>query len=120
MTIEEFLEARIAEAVKRIRQIESDPLALVMYDNMASHIRTAIEWHKNWPVMVEGELKKNILTGVDNLDEIRYRMTRQLDWYTREEFAKRFGVGAPTAPLLRLWAQQYAWHEDFQEEWLIK
>ena len=81
--------------------------------------RQIIEWHKNWPVLVEGherpeyKLEQPFGGGGD----IAIRITREIAWLTEQEYVKRFGTQPPTAPILKMLALEYADHKDYDERW---
>jgi hypothetical protein len=120
MTIEEFLSARIDDAMEHFKKTTNDSLALISYSNMVANMRYAIEWHKNFPVLVTSPPQFDIVEkGVEGIPELAYRMSQEIEWQTQEEYRKKFGAEPPTAPLLLAWVQQFAYHADFQEEWLL-
>jgi hypothetical protein len=119
MKIEDFLVERLKESLDGFKLMTNDSLALMTYSNIVQNMLYAVDWHNTFPILVTDEPKLEFDAGVDGLDTLTYRMTQQIEWYTQEEYRKKFGNEPPTAPLLRAWAQQFAWHSDFQEEWLI-
>lgn len=116
----EFLLARIAED-------EADPWCdgadeYMLCDHWSHrHLaeakakRRIVEWHENWPVLVETE-PELVTEGSDPLS-ITVRMTQQVGWLTNREYVARFGTEPPSAPLLLAIAAVYADHPDFREEW---
>lgn len=78
--------------------------------------RRIVELHKAWPVLVE---RPPTMEAVDSGDPTRlaYRMSRQIQWQTEQEYRERFGHEPPTAPILRALALPYADHPDYREEW---
>lgn len=108
-TIEEFL-------TERIDEIERAYPASISQDLIA-HCRDIIEWHKNWPILVE--TKPTVTFDQNDVDELIYQMTQQITWLTQEEYRKKFGSEPPTAPLLRKMAARYSWHEDYNEDWSL-
>lgn len=76
--------------------------------------RRIVEWHKNWPVLVE--TPPQLEPGADP-HAMTMRMTQQIMWTTEQEYRGRFGSEPPTGPILRFLALPYADHRDFREEW---
>lgn len=129
MNIVEFLEARIAEDeaqaynVLVFRMIPETGMpgnqaipARVLAECAAK--RAIISQHQKWPVLVErkpSELEQ-VAAG---LDDITYRMTREMAWLTTREYIKRFGVEPPTAPIIAIMAAVYKEHPDYQQEWAV-
>lgn len=99
MTIEEFLLARSYENGLRMGEL----------------IRIAVEFHKNWPVLVETEPEFDMMP--DSFDTVKYKLVQRMQWLTQEEYRKKFGSAPPTAPLLRQWANLFSDHADFDEAW---
>jgi hypothetical protein len=117
MTIEEFLLARITDAMQSARyHIQADSLRNQMLRILETH-KLIVDWHQNWPVLLQEEPK--LERGVSTVDEITYTMSQKLEWLTQEEYRKRFGDEPPTAPLLRQMAAKYSWHPDYNTEWAI-
>lgn len=77
--------------------------------------RRIVEFHSKWPVLVEGPPRFD-QPGTD-LNTLAMRMTREIAWLTQQEYVKRFGTEAPTAPMLRVLAMPYADHPDYDENW---
>lgn len=82
--------------------------------------RAIIEWHKNWPILVETPPKFEPNFSDDyaaNINQYTMHMSQEIAWLTQEEYVKRFGRQPPTAPLLKQMAQAYSDHPDFDESW---
>lgn len=116
--IEEFIDARVEE-------IELSAAALPMDEAEGLHqlchaIRMLIDWHKTWPVLVEGpiETEKIEQSPVASTDTMVFRMMKQFQWMTSEAYVQRFGHDAPTAPIICKIANIWRRHPDFDETWL--
>lgn len=114
-----FLRARLEEVMTRAKSLTKDSLMLITFSNVVDNMKVALDWHDNFPVLVTEQPEFNLEGEASGLDEIRYRMTQEINWFTNQEYVKRFGTEPPTSPLLLAWLQQYAWHPDFREEWLL-
>jgi hypothetical protein len=78
--------------------------------------RRIVEWHQNWPVMVETQPTIEPVESADPT-QFAYRASQQLAWMTEREYRARFGTEPPTSPILRLLAMPYADHPDYLPEW---
>jgi hypothetical protein len=78
--------------------------------------RAIIEWHKNWPVLVETPPNFEP-TALDDPQSMTLRITKQIAWLTQQQYRERFGDEPPTAPMLRLLALPYADRPGYQESW---
>lgn len=144
MTITEFLLSRIAEdeavAHEVIEANKTDPVASEHdpecttwatdgnFGQLAAYIdpqrllaecaakRAIIEWHQNWPVLVE---TKPTFEQDPSLQGTVVRAWQEIAWLTEREYLGKFGSEPPTAPILRIMAQVYADHPDFKAEWRI-
>ena len=120
MTVEEFLTARLDEAKEDLLARSEEQYILI------DTLRMVLEFHKNWPVLVETQPKfemidKKSLELVNDprsVDNTIYQMTQRIAWWSREEYVKKFGVEAPTAPLVQSWIEKYQDHPDFNKKWL--
>lgn len=108
-SIEEFIEDRLVG-------MESWSGYVIPWLAAIASIRDILEWHKNWPVLVEGPPKYEQVRAF-HPDFAAYQISQQMEWITRQEYIRRFGEEPPTAPLLRKIACHFSWHEDFNEEW---
>lgn len=79
--------------------------------------RAVIEFHKQWPVLVEGPPKYE--TDVTGLDAVSFKMSRQIMWATEQEYRNRFGDEPPTTPIMRAMASVYSDHREYREEWKV-
>lgn len=79
--------------------------------------RAVIEFHKQWPVLVEGPPKYE--TDTNGLDAVSFKMSRQIAWATEQEYRKRFGDEPPTTPIMRALASVYSDHPDYNEAWAL-
>lgn len=96
--------------------VRHDPASVLA--DLASK-RAILEWHKRWPVLVETEPKfEQIDEG--GLSSYAFRMSKQIQWQTEQEYRNRFGSEPPTAPILRLLAQPFADHPDYDPAWAVK
>lgn len=124
MTIEEFLRARFSDdAIKLAARARQDPELDQIISRLLSAQRLIVDWHQNWPVLMQGEPKLEGPQEFESLpasiNQLTFRMTQKLEWITREEYTKRFGDAPPTAPLLRQMAAKYSWHPDYNTDWEI-
>lgn len=114
-TIEEFLAERIREM-----EIKFEGLRMPMERTwdirmMISNMRDLLDMHKAWPVMVQSEPTIDANLEADN---VVYRMTQKIEWYTQEEYRKKFGSEPPTAPMIKRMVEPWALHPDFNPDWL--
>lgn len=117
MTPEEFL-------IQRYDQICNTALgaiALAVEDRaviagLASQLKAVVEWHKNWPVLVEEGPKFDMMP--DGFDTVQYKMSKRMAWLTQEEYVKVFGRQPPTATLIRRFLETFKTHPDFDPDWL--
>jgi len=80
--------------------------------------RRIIEWHKSWPVLAETRPELVSATDDDPM-HVSLRMTQQIAWLTHQEYVERFGEEPPSAPILRMLAQPYREHPDFDPAWAL-
>lgn len=119
LTPAEFLKARLAEGFAFIKTQTDNSVILMNYSNMVQNMFFALEWHDSFPVLVTDKPVFEVESGVNSIDDINYKMTQEVNWFTNQEYIKRFGSEPPTSPLILGWVQPYAWHPDFKEEWLL-
>lgn len=81
--------------------------------------RAIIEFHKQWPVLVEGPLNYQPQPDASDLDSISFKMSRQIMWATEQEYRNRFGDDPPTTPIMRAFASVYSDHRDYRDEWSL-
>lgn len=110
MTIEEFISKRVEE----IRRLEPMNRNL---EKLAHGIQMVVEWHKNWPLLVQGLPEFSTPEKITSDDSIVYQFSQRIAWMTNQEYIKKFGLEAPAAPLLRQIASMWDNHPDFKEEW---
>lgn len=115
MSIEEFLLARIAEVEKKLDALNLPMHEWILINQVLNNQRYIINWHKNFPVLTETVPKFDLLS--DDFDNVRYKYSQRIAWFTQEEYRKKFGSEPPTAPLLREMASIYNTHPDWREEW---
>lgn len=79
-----------------------------------------VEWHKQWPVLVEEPPEINTLDDYDPLriNSVSYQMIQRIQWMTQEEYVIRFGKHPPTAPHLLEMLKMFEDHPDFWQGWL--
>lgn len=77
--------------------------------------RAIVDWHENWPVLVETQ--PEFVPVSKDVTSMTFRMTQQIAWLTNREYVARFGTEPPTAPVLRMLAQPYADHPDYNPAW---
>lgn len=82
--------------------------------------RAIIEWHKNWPTLVEGPMRFTPVEDYDprDINSVTFRMVREVNWLTQQQYVERFGAEPPTAPILRMLASVYSDHADFDPAWM--
>ncbi|UVF61174.1 hypothetical protein SEA_AOKA_51 [Arthrobacter phage Aoka] len=135
-----FLEARIAETEEAVRIAAETGLAKFGGDPAATAIvitghdgrtlwdtdillaeceakRAIIRQHEAWPVLVEQVDDFPQISPADGLQGISLAMGRRIAWLTEREYIRRFGVEAPTAPMIRTLAAVYRDHPDYLDEW---
>lgn len=76
-----------------------------------------LDWHKNWPTLVEKPMDFETLGYEPNSDRFRMSVTQEYAFVTQEEFRQRFGTWPPTAPLIRAMLEQYKSHPDYNPGW---
>lgn len=79
-------------------------------------LRRIVQWHDNWPVMVETRPTFEWKTW--NGDDVVAKVTQQMNWLTQAEYIKRFGTEPPTAPILAMIAGMWSSHPDFDQDWV--
>lgn len=79
--------------------------------------RAIIKQREAWPVLVEK--KPEFSEAAADIQSMTYRMTQEMVWLSEREYAKRFGVEAPTAPMIRTLAAIYSEHPDYRQEWAL-
>lgn len=79
--------------------------------------RAIVDFHANWPVLMESPPVFTPMGPGLNVNEYAMRVTQRFDWMTHQEYVKRFGVDPPTAPMLRELARIYRDHPDYDEAW---
>jgi hypothetical protein len=121
-TIEEFLLARLEDAERKIEGLRMETSRWTSLMCLIENQRDVIEWHKNWPIMVETPPKFEKIEPYtdDPAYSMKYQMTQQIAWVTQEEYRKRFGSEPPTAPLLAKMAARYSDHPDYNPDWRIE
>ena len=116
LTVTQFLWDRVHES----RKMAENSVLDEDYTKLADIIDIILRWHNTWPVLVETPpVFEDAEDMATTTDMIAFRVTQQLDWLTTQEFKKRFGKDAPTAPLIRQIAQMWDTHPDFCEEWRV-
>lgn len=116
LTIEEFVEARLKDMELMFEPL---PEGWVLVEPFVVFARQVIEYHKQWPVLVQKnpELDFNYWDPESNFQRIHAKLSQEMAFLTQEEYRKRFGKEPPTAPLMRKLASKWRDHPDFQEEW---
>lgn len=119
--IYDFIEARIAEArvgtegmrLRGVHHLRS------MFDAMEA----VLDFHKNWPILVEGPMEVEPPNAFDDLEgklnSYKMSFTKQYDFILGQEYMKLFGGEPPTTPMLRRIASIWSVHPDFKEEWAL-
>lgn len=82
-------------------------------------IRRVVQWHQNWPILVESEPKIEATDFPDIVNRLQYRMTMEINFMTHQAYTNRFGKEPPTAPILAIMANAWSEHPDFNPEWRI-
>lgn len=117
MSLEEFLAERLEEARRYVmrRTLAYSPEQTQLM-NLIENQMEILDWHLRWPTMVMSPPK--LQQDASDPSGWRVSMTQQIDFVTREEYRRKFGTEAPTAPLLKSWAMKYSSHPDFNPEWV--
>ena len=118
MTVEEFLSARLSEEEGLQTVFPEGSAERAICANHIATMRHVLEWHKNWPVLVQTEPKFEF--NMEDVSGYAFSLSSKIAWATQEEYRRTFGSEPPTSPILNVWVQQYRHHPDFQDEWLIK
>lgn len=132
MTITEFLEARIAEDEAAAREEDEDYAATTLlptYDSEhqanwnttrvlaeCAAKRAILKQHEDWPVLSQTEPTFTHDAIGDPLS-MTMRASQEIAWLTEREYVRRFGVEAPTAPMIRTLAAVYRDHPGYKKEW---
>jgi len=120
MEIEEFLMQRLSSAEDLLYTLPdiSDLERQILIAPIKA-ARQVVEWHKNWPVLVETppKFEANFANDYDPMTSYTISASQKIAWLTQEEYVKRFGRQPPTAPLLRTMANHYSAHRDFNPDW---
>lgn len=120
LTPEGFLLARCNDTEKVIDEW-ARYLAGPYLDGFRAHIqftRDVIEWHENFPVLMETAPEFGLDYGPNEAGYMTMTMSKHVEWLTQQEYVKKFGRRPPTAPLIRKMLERYKDHPHFQEEWL--
>lgn len=115
VTIVEFLKARLEDQMF----VKHDECG--RYNDQilpfARYCSKVLQWHENWPTLVEGPLEFEDIKSTEYPNNIAMAISRKMEWLTQEEFRRRFGEEPPTAPLLRDMAMMFSKHPDYNPEW---
>lgn len=107
LRVEDFVKERIEE----MERSSGDPNVA----KLCKFFRQVIWRHESWPVLTTTEPTfEDIGSG---LDTIHYRLSRQLEWMTEQEYRKKFGTEPPTAPMILDMAQLWEDHPHFNPAW---
>lgn len=87
----------------------------VLADLEAKH--RIIEWHRNWPVLVESEPEVDFNVKDGTLDATTLRMSKRIAWLTDQAYRDHFGTEPPTGPIIAIMAAAYSSHPDYDESW---
>lgn len=116
-----FIEARIAEAREGTQGMRLRGIEHVNF--MFDAIEAVLDFHKNWPVLVEkpAEIRKmeSFKNITETLDSYRMEFVQEYDFLLGQEYMKIFGAEPPTTPMLRRIASIWASHPDFNPEWRL-
>lgn len=118
MNISEFLTERYDEIEVDLASHVFSSLSRIHMTKMLVACRAIVEWHKNWPILVETSPEFEMCCD-DVLFDYTMAISQRIEWLTQEEYRKKFGSEPPTAPLLKQMAQPYSDHPDFQDEWRV-
>jgi len=124
MDISEFLLDRVRDLEVRTEFIESegddDEQTTDILYAMVNAIRETVKWHGNWPVLVEKKPEYSMADAFDpDVNNLVFKMSQEITWFTENEYIKRFGTAPASAPILKILAQPWKTHPDFQREWLL-
>lgn len=117
--IYDFLDKRITEALLECQYQDFPGIRSLV--SVFVHIRGVLEFHKEWPILVETApvFEPNFADDFDaSINQYTMSMSKQIKWMTEREYVKVFGSDAPTTPMLRRFASVWSDHPDFKEEWL--
>ncbi len=77
--------------------------------------RAIIEWHRNWPVLVEEPPIFAPPRG--DINALTVAVSQQMQWMTQREYIAVFGTEPPPTPILRALAAVYKDHPDYNPDW---
>lgn len=132
MSIEMFIKERLGEWQRTIVDVHnllnsfvdfSGNQGYTIFDRLQAQVQAMLgilEWHQNWPVLVETppKFEPNMFDDFDaGLNSYTMKVSQQIGWLTQQEYRKRFGSEPPTAPVVALLAAIWADHPDYDLEW---
>lgn len=112
--IEEFIEDRCHDIERYAQQFEHDPWEF----RYIEIYRQILKWHQNWPILVETPTEFNEVSTEP--DRIIFQMQKKFAWATTNEYIRAYGTDPPTAPILKIIANQWSEHPAFNQSWLNK
>lgn len=116
-TIEEFILERCA-AMRAVKAWTPE----LQWDTITEFIdmiEFIVEWHKNWPVLVQKPMEFGKAEEIEDLNSMAYRVTQEIAWLTTQEYRARFGDEPPTGTLLLRVAAMWKTHPGYQVEWTL-
>lgn len=121
MTIDEFLLDRLTDAQLMLNNLVMQPPSKDIFGTLITNQVLLIKWHQNWPVLTQIEPTYTMSAVAEPMgsDIMALELSQKIQWLTRDEYTKKFGHEAPTAPVLRQMAQEYRWHPDYDTDWDI-
>ena len=106
MNIYDFLDERIAWEESQERHTPNKREAAEL-----AFKRKVLELAKLWPIYNIKEFDPR------TPDAITLVMTSRHEWMLRESYIKQFGKEPPLTPLVKMMAEIYSDHPDFDPEW---
>ena len=70
-----------------------------------------------WPVMTQEKPELEQIRTVDDFHTVAYQLRQNIEWHTRDSYKQRFGMDAPTNPIVISFAKIWKDHPDFKPEW---
>ena len=78
--------------------------------------RKILDWHENWPVLVEQKAAPTVSQDYD-VDSMTYSLSSRIHWATEREYVKQFGTAPPTSPILVMLAEPFRDHPEHPAKW---
>lgn len=121
MAITDFIRARLAEEKELVSSLytRNQTTTSAFHNQLRIYdaLEKIVDWHKNWPVLVETMPNFEIDYSKPVNDQIRYQVTSQINWMTQKSYVDHFGSQPPTAPVLAMIASIWSTHMDYDPSW---